>query len=157
MSSKHQRVGSISNAHVGAALEQVALEYFESIGLSLFLNHKVSVGLHSTKEHAFDLGSEDPKILVECKSHKWTKGGKVPSAKMTTWNEAMYYFHLAPEGYRKIFFVLHHRRNEDGESLVSYYHRIYSHFIPEDVEFVEWDEANNQMISQQTKLQNKAQ
>jgi len=58
----------------------------------------------------------------------------------------MYYFLLAPADYRKIFFVLHHRRNEDGETLVSYYKRIYSHLIPEGVEFIEWDEATNQSI-----------
>ena len=28
----------------------------------------------------------------------------MPSAKMTVWNEAMYYFHIAPKQYRKIMF-----------------------------------------------------
>lgn len=43
------------------------------------------------KKHSFDLGCKDKKI-VECKSHKWTSGGNIPSAKLNVWNEAMYYF-----------------------------------------------------------------
>ncbi len=148
MSENHQRVGSVSNAHVGAAFERSALKYFKDMGFNLSRDYKVRVGHNVKKEHAFDLGSEDPKILVECKSHKWTESGNVPSAKMTTWNQAMYYFLLAPEDYRKIFFVLHHRRNEGGETLVSYYKRIYSHLIPEGVEFIEWDESTGKVVSE---------
>jgi hypothetical protein len=136
----HQRVGSISNAHVGAAFERVAAAYFAEAGIDVTPNYRVPVGLSTKKDQAFDLGSDSPKLLVECKSHKWTTGNKVPSAKMTTWNEAMFYFHVAPLGYRKIFFVLHHKRGGTGESLVSYYRRINSHLIPDDVEFIEWDE-----------------
>ena len=87
------------------------------------------------------------KLLVECKSHRWTAGDKVPSAKMTTWNEAMYYFFLAPSDYRKCFFVLHHRRAGSGESLLDYYRRTYSHLIPDDVEFFEWDEGTLSLVT----------
>ena len=52
----------------------------------------------------------------------------------------MYYFHTAPEGYRKILFVLRDLRRGTGESLCSYYMRTYSHLIPDDVEFWEYDE-----------------
>ena len=82
-------------------------------------NFAVEVGLTDKKKHCFDLGSANPKIIVECKSHKWTAGANVPSAKMTVWNEAMYYFHLAPKAFRKILFVLHDRRSKDGERSVS--------------------------------------
>ena len=68
----------------------------------LDINIKLPVGIEAvTKEHAFDLGSLDQKIIVECKFHKWTAGGHVPSAKLTVWNEAMYYFVTAPKDYRK--------------------------------------------------------
>ena len=93
-----------------------------------------------------DLGSSSPQILVECKSHRWTEGGRVPSAKMTVWNEAMFYFHLAPQGFRKILFVLYDRRKGTGESLVSYYRRTYSHLIPDGVEFLEFDEASGDIL-----------
>jgi hypothetical protein len=37
---------------------------------------------------------------------------------MAVWNEAIYYFHLAPQDFRKILFVLHDRREQQGESLL---------------------------------------
>jgi hypothetical protein len=65
----------------------------------------------------------------------------MPSAKMTVWNEAMYYFHLAPDHFRKIMFVLKHHRRE--ESLATYYLRIHGHLVPADVEFWEYDFESN--------------
>ena len=129
-----------------AVNHDVALKFFEKHGVKLSRNFAVEVGLSDKKKHCFDLGSANPKIIVECKSHKWTAGANVPSAKMTVWNEAMYYFHLAPKAFRKILFVLHDRRSKDGESLLSYYKRTYSHMIPEGVEFLEWDEATGDII-----------
>lgn len=79
-------------------------------------------------------------VIVECKSHRWTAGHNIPSAKLTVWNEAMYYFHAAPGGYRKILFVLKDLRRGTGESLCSYYLRTYGHLIPDDVEFWEYDD-----------------
>lgn len=146
MDKPHQRVGSVSNAHVGADFERVALEYFAKQNVALSRNFSVEIGLCKKKAHCFDLGASKEKILVECKSHRWTTGAKVPSAKMTVWNEAMYYFHLAPADYRKYLFVLYHKRNESGESLLSYYKRTYSHLIPEGVEFMEWDEDTGNIV-----------
>ncbi len=91
-SNNFQRVGSLSNAQVGRDFESLALEYFRQQGLLLTRCYRVPVGLGSEKkDRQFDLGSDDPPVLVECKSHRWTAGGNVPSAKMTVWNEAMYY------------------------------------------------------------------
>jgi len=142
----NQRVGSVSNAHVGRNFERVALRYFQSVGVELERDFPVELGLQTKKVHHFDLGSERAKVLVECKSHRWTEGDKVPSAKMTVWNEAMYYFFLAPRTYRKCFFVLHHRRGGSGESLLSYYLRMHAHLIPDDVEFFEWDEEAGALV-----------
>lgn len=146
MNRPHQRIGAISNAHVGAAFEKVALEYFAKKGIVLTPNFSLQIGLKEKKEHCFDLGSANPKILVECKSHKWTKGGMMPSAKMTVWNEAMFYFHLVPQNFRKILFVLHDKRRGSGESLLSYYRRTYPHLIPEGVEFLEFDEMSGDIL-----------
>ena len=131
-----QRVGSISNAHAGAEFEGVAQQFFKEQGLSLQKGFPAPVGLGATKKvHKFDLGSDAPPVLVECKSHKWTSGGNVPSAKLTVWNEAMFYFLCSPPEFRKIMFVLKHQRNE--QSLAAYYIRNYAHLIPDGVEF--WD------------------
>jgi hypothetical protein len=142
----NQRIGSISNSHVGADFELVAMKFFSRRGVKLSRNFAVDVGLSQKKKHCFDLGSMNPKVIVECKSHRWTAGANVPSAKMTVWNEAMYYFHLAPKGFRKILFVLHDRRSRDGESLLGYYKRRYSHLIPKGVEFFEWDETRRKIV-----------
>lgn len=146
MDKPNQRVGSVSNAHVGADFEKVAQEFFAKQGITLERGFGVPVGLSVKKQHRFDLGTADPKIVVECKSHKWTETGNVPSAKMTVWNEAMYYFHLAPEDYRKVLFVLHDRRATNGESLLAYYRRTFAHMIPAKVEFFEWDSASGDII-----------
>jgi hypothetical protein len=146
MNRPYQRIGSVSNAHVGADFERVALEFFATQGIQLIRNFPIELGLTRKKTHSFDLGSSNPKILIECKSHRWTAGARVPSAKMTVWNEAMYYFHLAPSEYRKILFVLHDRREAGGESLLAYYQRMYSHLIPDGLEFIEWDEATGSVV-----------
>ena len=138
-----QRPGVISNADVGSDFEKMAQEWwFLNKGIRLQRNYRVRVGLAKKKERKFDLGSNDPRVLVECKSHKWTGGGNVPSAKITVWNEAMYYFLLAPPGFRKVLFVLRDFSERRGESLAEYYVRHHSHLIPDDVEIWEYDESN---------------
>lgn len=146
MDKPHQRIGSVSNARVGADFEKVALEFFATQSITLTRNFPVKLGLSKKKTHCFDLGTDEEKILVECKSHRWTAGARVPSAKLTVRNEAMYYFHLAPADYRKILFVLHDRREAVGESLLAYYKRTYSHMIPDGVEFMEWDETTGAIV-----------
>ena len=137
-----QRIGSISNSQVGHDFERCAQQFFLRQGLQLLTDYNVEVGVGSAKKpRAFDLGSPEPKVIVECKSHRWTAGHNVPSAKITVWNEAMYYFHIAPKGYRKIMFVLKSLRRGDGESLSHYYLRTYNHLIPDGVEFWEYDET----------------
>lgn len=138
--SNFQRTGSISNAHVGRAFELRAQHALFRDGVKVDFNHKVPCGVGDIKkDHAFDLGSETPKVIVECKSHTWTSGGNVPSAKMKNWAEAMYYFHMAPREYRKIFFVERSIRPTSRETLLSYFNRTQAHIIPIDVELWELD------------------
>jgi hypothetical protein len=133
-----QRIGALSNTHAGNDFEGVARAFFAKQGITLTKNFSVPVGVGETKKpRRFDLGSENPPVLVECKSHTWTQGGNMPSAKMTVWNEAMYYFHVAPAAYRKIFFVLKHYRRE--QSLAAYYLRTHGHLVPSGVELWEYD------------------
>jgi hypothetical protein len=125
-----QREGSISNAHVGRDFEARSRTILAAHGILLGVNYKVPCGLGSNKKmHTFDLGSEDPPVIVECKSQTWTKGDVVPSAKMKNWAEAMFYFHMAPPIYRKIFFVEQSLRVRTGESLLVYFRRTQSHMI----------------------------
>ena len=143
MNKAFQRIGAESNAQAGRNFELRAQEYFQSKGLVLDRPYNVNVGIESIyKTHSFDLGSHHPKVIVECKSHTWTKGNNVPSAKITIWNEAMYYFVAVPSDYRKIMFVLRDYSKKHDETLAEYYLRTYRHLIPSDVEFYEYDEKN---------------
>lgn len=147
MNKPFQRIGSISNAQAGRDFELAAQAFFASTGVTLGLNLKIPVGIGEVKkEHAFDLGCEEKKTLVECKSHKWTSGGNVPSAKLTVWNEAMYYFFAAPNGYRKIMFVLRDYSEKRNETLAQYYLRTYGHLVPGDVEVWEYDEVTKNAV-----------
>lgn len=143
----YQRVGSISNSDVGRNFESVARDFFRQQDIALARQFSVSVGVESSqKNRSFDLGSDDPPILVECKSHRWTAGDNVPSAKMTVWNEAMFYFHLAPSHFRKVLFVLRHFSEKRGETLANYYVRNYGHLIPSGVELIEYDAMSDKVF-----------
>jgi hypothetical protein len=137
----HQRPGAISNSHAGREFEGRARQFFANRGIDLNHNLKVPVGIGAQKKrHAFDLGCDAQKIIVECKSSTWTRGANIPSAKLTVWNEAMYYFSLAPTDYRKMMFVLRHECSKRGLTLAAYYLKTYGHLVPPDVEFWEYDE-----------------
>ncbi len=138
---KHQRIGAISNAHAGREFEREASEYFlRAESLTLTSGFTVDIGVGTDKKaHGFDLGRENPPVLVECKSHNWTETGNMPSAKVTVWNEAMYFFHLAPPHFRKVLFVLRAEHSSRKETLAEYYVRLYSHLIPKGVSIVEYD------------------
>lgn len=126
------------NPRLGAEFEKLAMAEFSKMGILLQKEFSEKVGASRKKVlHKFDLGSTSPPILVECKRHKWTEGGNAPSAKLTVWNEAMYYFSLAPHKYRKILFVLKSIRK--GESLADHYIKRFAHLIPVGVEIWEYD------------------
>ena len=136
----NQRVGIKSNKEVGDNFENASKIYLEKILMrALERNVSVSIGISKTKKsHRFDIG--DKETIVECKSHRWTTGDNIPSAKLTVWNEAMYYFSLAPSNLKKIFFVEKDFSKKRKKTLGQYYIEAYGHLIPDDVEIWEFDE-----------------
>jgi hypothetical protein len=132
-----QRVGAISNTHVGRDFEEAARLFFAQTGVILRPKFTVPVGYKQKKPHEFDLGSDDPAILVECKSYTWTSGGNSPSAKIRGMNEVMLLFSVCPEHFRKILFVLKHLRGE--VSLASHYVKTQGHLIGPSIEIWELD------------------
>ena len=140
MDKPFQRKGSESNPHVGRDFEDKIREYFAKQGLPLNSGVTVAIGINGKKFHSFDLGNTDKKVLVECKAHRWTESGNVPSAKLTVWNEAMFFFYASPPGYRKYLVVLNDFSARRNETLGAYYVRTCSHLIPADVEVWEYDE-----------------
>lgn len=135
--SNFQRVGAISNAHVGREFEEAARLYFAETGIHLQRNFVVPVGYKIKKPHKFDLGSDDPPMLVECKSYTWTSGGNSPSAKMRSMNEVMLLFSVCPQHYRRVLFVLKHLRRE--VSLAAHFVKTQGHLIGPNIEIWEFD------------------
>ena len=139
-----QRVGAPNNAYVGRSFEAKAAAALQGAKVFVSAPLPLAIGVGKIKKvHKFDLGSQEPPIVVECKSHRWTAGKNVPSAKLTVWNEAMYYFSIAPAGFRRIFFVLRDYSTKHNCTLAEYYLRTYPHFIPDGVEVWEFNETNN--------------
>ena len=136
-----QRKGAKSNSEVGRDFEAKA--FFATQQLQLEPGIPIEIGVNGRKPHNFDLVDTKRLILMECKSHTWTQGGNVPSAKMTTWNQAMYFFYAAPPRYRKMLVVRKDYSPKRRETLGQYYIRTNSHLIPEDVEIWEFDEDQN--------------
>jgi hypothetical protein len=131
-----QRVSGLSNTQIGSAFEEVARACLAEEGISVRRGFAVPVGVGELKKsRSFDLGSDDPPVLVECKSHRWTAGKNAPSAKLTVWNEAMYYFTLAPRTFRRIFFALRDYSPERRLTLAEHYLHRFAHLAPPDVEF----------------------
>lgn len=135
----------MTNFQKGSRFEDMAIEFFRLKHLILKKKQILCIGIGKRKKkHSFDLGNSKRKVIVECKSHEWTEGNHVPSAKMTIWNEAMYYFSCCPKEYRKIFFVKKschpiRRNNGQKQSLAQYYLEKYGHMVPKDVEIWEYD------------------
>jgi hypothetical protein len=93
MDKPFQRKGAESNTQLGRDFEVKAQNFFAQRGLHLTAGMSLEIGINSRKFHNFDIGDEQKKVVVECKAHTWTEGGNVPSAKMTTWNQAMFFFY----------------------------------------------------------------
>jgi hypothetical protein len=139
MDNSFQRAGSISNTHVGREFEEAARLFFAETGVLLQPNFVALVGHSIKKPHRFDLGSDDPPILVECKSFTWTSGGNSPSAKLRNMNEVMLHFSVCPQHYRRILFALKHMRKE--VSLATHYVKTQGHLIGPGIEVWEFDLA----------------
>lgn len=67
MKNDFQRIGSVSNTHAGREFQKAAQLFFAETGISLEPEFSVKVGYKVKKAHKFDLGSEKPPIIVECK------------------------------------------------------------------------------------------
>jgi len=138
---KRQGKGEKSNFQIGKEFEEKALKYFRKKGIELERQYKIEIGLDCKKKHKFDLWNND--TIVECKAMKWTKTENNPAAKMASWNEAMYYFFLAPKKYKKIFFAKRHYSPKRKKTLLEYYIETFAHLIPNDVILYDYDTDNN--------------
>ena len=129
----------VSNYKKGMEFTMQVRDYLARQGHIVSPEYPLKVGFSSRhkKSHKFDLGSKQ--ILVECKNLDWTKSGNAPSAKIASVNETMIYFATVPKEYQKLFFFseTEKRVGRISETLGEHYVRVYSHFIPDDVEIYE--------------------
>lgn len=136
----------MSNVARGYEFASAVAKFLETLGLNVEREYSVQVGIgsKSTKHHRFDFGS--PEVIVECKCYGWTEGGNNPSAKISTLNEAMMYFHSTPATYRKMLFLPKTLKSgaRNPQTFAEYYVRLHGHFIPAAVEVWELDADTGQ-------------
>jgi hypothetical protein len=142
----HQRKNTTSNTQVGIDFENLTFQFFKSKFPNLEKPFLLPIGHSKKKNHKFDMGCSKQEVIIECKSHTWTEKGNVPSAKLTTWDQAMFYFFLAPRNYKKMFIAKHDVRSKSDETLCQYYLRTHFNVIPDEVEFWEADEETNKFF-----------
>ena len=81
------------------------------------------------KNHFFDIVNKESKIVIECKRYTWTETGNVPSAKIRTLNEAVFFMSLLKGSYTKYIVMLKANHPKKKESLAEYYHKTYKHLL----------------------------
>ena len=135
----------MSNVLRGAEFATAVGKYLAGTGLALTPEFiaRVGIGSKSTKDHRFDFGNAS--VLVECKCYGWTETGNNPSAKISTLNEAMMYFHSTPGIFRKMLFLPRTAKkgSRNPETFAEYYVRLHGHFIPATVEVWEFEIQSN--------------
>ena len=103
-------------------------------------NQEVALDIRNpSRAHKFDLVSEDNSIVAECKCYTWTEGKNNPSAKMATLNEAVLYFKLLPDTWKKVIVMKKSEHPKRGEMLADYYLRRYN-FLLDGIMIIEIDE-----------------
>ena len=135
----------MSNVRRGTEFAAAVGKHLAGTGLALIPEFvaRVGIGSKATKDHRFDFGNAA--VLVECKCYGWTESGKNPSAKISTLNEAMMYFHSTPGSFRKMLFLLRTEKKglRNPQTFAEYYVRLHGHFIPALVEVWELDTQSN--------------
>ena len=120
---------SNSNKKKGDFFRDLSIPILEKeLNTSLKPEVKISIG-DPQIEHAFDLANENKSIVIECKNYTWTKAGNVPSAKVSTINEAVLYFSFLDANVRKILCLKNSVHPKRQETLAEYYVRTYGHLL----------------------------
>ena len=120
---------SNSNKTKGDAFRDFAKPILEKeLKTELEPEQKINIG-NPMKEHAFDLANQDRSVVIECKNYTWTKAGNVPSAKISTLNEAVLYFSFLDYNVQKILCLMKSEHPGRKETLAEYYGNTYKHLL----------------------------
>ena len=120
---------SNSNKNKGDAFRDFAKPILErELNTELEPEQKIDIGNPMIK-HAFDLANQDRSVVIECKNYTWTKAGNVPSAKISTLNEAVLYFSFLDCNVQKILCLMESKDPKRTETLAEYYVNNYGHLL----------------------------
>lgn len=117
------------NPQVGREFQEKAINLLnQHFGVEFENDIAITIG-KPAKEHKFDCVSIDKKYIVECKCYTWTDTGNIPSAKMATLNEAVFYLSFLPNDIEKIIIIKKDVHKKRSETLAEYYTRINKHLL----------------------------
>ena len=135
---------NIENAQVGRNFQKKVKQWFESNKkLGFKLEHPICIG-NPAKPHRFDICDEGENIVIECKCYAWTNTGNIPSAKLTTLNEAIFYFTFLPAETEKILVMAYAVHPNKSETLAEYYFRTHCHLLG-DIKIMEFCVETDEM------------
>ena len=121
--------GNSENPKIGREFQEKVKQWFEINENAEFnLERPILIG-NPAKLHKFDIADKSEKIVIECKSYTYTSTGHIPSAKLTTLNEAIFYFSFLPAETEKILVMAHATHEKRKETLAEYYIRINGHLL----------------------------
>ncbi len=117
------------NPKIGREFQEKVKQWFETnTNMHFELEHPILIG-YPAKLHKFDIADKSEKIVIECKSYTYTNTGNIPSAKLTTLNEAVFYFSFLPDETEKVLVMAYATHPKRKESLAEYYIRINGHLL----------------------------
>ncbi len=115
----------------GAEFERQAQDILsEHFGVMLQRGCAIPIG-DPAKEHRFDLASNDGKYVGECKNISWTQAGNIPSAKMTSVNQAVFYLTFVSDAKYRFVVMRRDTHPRHQETLAEYYYRTYQYLLGE--------------------------
>ena len=138
------------NPKVGKSFQCVVKETVEEHFGCPFIEEKPVLIGNPPTPHKFDVVSEDGKIIVECKCYTWTQGGNVPSAKLSTLDEAVLYMRSISFKAKKIIAIKLAYNQKGTTTLAEYFCDKKEHLL-EDVEIWEVDEHGDFRILREGK------
>ena len=128
------------NPKVGKDFQRLALRFATDYFGKNFIEEKaIDIG-YPPKPHKFDVVSEDGLIVIECKCYSWTESGNVPSAKMSTLDEAILYMNNIPYTAEKIIVLKRALHPERDITLAEFFVEKKGHLM-RDISI--WELADN--------------
>ena len=132
------------NPKIGREFQEKVKRWLEANERLRFeLERPILIGCPA-KLHKFDIADKSESMVIECKSYTYTSTGNIPSAKLTTLNEAIFYFSFLPTETKKILIMAYAIHPKRKETLAEYYIRIYGHLLG-NVKVWEFNPDNNEM------------